>query len=397
MRKYGYDSGEEYHRRMNLSDVERMLSLLREHHRNPAWLKANAAPLHDIMRFGLDRPQVQDRIIEWLFTIAPHMLVHDQYKRWSELILQALLRAFNLRNDTLIGRVWVLMGDSKMLGGDARTASIAYNNAFQRAQARKSDELMLLAYIGLFKTQTYNFSQDFTTSSISRALALADSLHDPILTAWLYRALAMLYVHRDEFALGFMYAQAAFAFWYARGRRAETADLAAVLAHCARRIGRDALALQVRAVADHMGGDDQRTAAFTLYDRAIEDYLKGDYEAAIARLGEAMSRYQALRFEHQVTMCYHMLGLVHTERPDERRLARVALGRALEGWQALDNRFEQASALQAWGYLEVVSGNYDAARLLLLDALRLLRTLPVMPSTQDIEQRVWDTLREIPA
>jgi hypothetical protein len=168
--------------------------------------------------------------VETLFAIAPHMLMRQDFRRWAQLLCDALNLAYDLKDDDLLTRIYTLLGQSYLIEGDVRPARIAFDMAIERAAEKHADELMLLATIGLLKTQTYQPSEEMTPLLVAHALALSARLDDPTISAWLHLALANFYTHRAEPARALGYGMTALGYWFQRGNALEIGKAAQAVA-----------------------------------------------------------------------------------------------------------------------------------------------------------------------
>src|SRR5215213_6375508 len=217
--KRGFDSPDERGKRYSNRHVVERLKELRSHYNDPAWLLNNADDLYGIIRTGVFVPPIYDRAVEALFAIAPHMLTRDDFRRWSELFCDALAVTSDLKNDKILTRIYHFLGQSYTLSGEVRPARAAFDTVIEHASERQANEMLLLAYIGLFKTQSYHINGDFTPELVKTVLALAKTVDDGWYSASLHYALTLVYNYRVNTTAALGHGQMAYAYWHQLGDR----------------------------------------------------------------------------------------------------------------------------------------------------------------------------------
>lgn len=372
------------------------LDQLREHYHDHDWLAAHADTLYVTLEAALNSPPQINDAIECLIAICPYMFTRSDFKRWSSLLFDALINAQLLQDNELQTHIWAQMGEGYYMAGQHREARRAFETALERAKQGRTQEMMLAAYIGIIKLQSYRLDASFNLDFVQEALALAQRVGDLALQMRLFSALTFVFTRRHETQAAISYGQMAYAYWHQTNNPLEKARTAFMLADAYRNAGN-------LGQADHFL--EEAASLFTQVDYA-PSYCLIAYETGVLYLyrQEYVSAQQwlmialreAARSEHpyNLALCYHSLGIAQTGLKQFSE-AECSLREALMIWEKLDHAYHRAHAYHALGYLEGQRGNTQQALEYLNVALTKSLGIPEMPARHMVEQLIRETITEL--
>ncbi len=378
--------------------VREWLDRIQFHAYDHAWLNKWSDRIAQILWAALNRDAFLVEATNSLVRIAPHMLTHHDVDEWVQLLFTALGRAYDIHDDELQGRLYSIMGQGHTLQGSVKQARTTYELAIEHAEDYITDrliaeEIKLMAYIGLFRTQTYLYTDQFTPELVSTVCALARKIDEPMLTANLYQALAAAYAHRAELEPALGYGMTALGYWYLRGRPLEIAKSAQILALA---YSRQMLLPQAQQAAElayrHVeAADNSQYAAIIGYERGIIASQQAQWEPAERWLKTARDGFHTLGWEQHVAMVDRSLALTYIP---QRRFAEAEsrLNEAASLWEREQNVYERAGNAATTGYLEAERGHLEAAIRHYEHALALCAQLPEMEARDLLRQSILDDM-----
>jgi tetratricopeptide (TPR) repeat protein len=380
-------------------DVVKGLDEIGRRYRDSGWLVANTEYLYQVVRTGLySKSPVHDDAIWALFTISRVMLTSSNFRQWTLLLCDALAIILSgSRDNEVLMQIYNLLGQGYMLNRDVDTARQMYDTVFERAgesaTPEQADGIMLLAYIGMIKTETYDYTHRFGPEIVGEALAAARRLDDRMLTAWLYQALGGAHGHRGESQQALGYGMTALGYWHRKQNPYEIAKTAVMLAGSYRRVNLIEQAQRVLKLG-HLyieRTDNSQYKALIAYEQGVLDYLQQRYGESETWLRRAYEGFRLLDWAHHMAMTYQMIGMVLAERGDYEQ-ARHHLARAMEGWRRLGHKYEQANTLYELGRVAKLRGKRDRARTLFGQSFAICRKLPPMPARDELEKLILAAL-----
>jgi tetratricopeptide (TPR) repeat protein len=376
-------------------DVVKGLDEIGRRYREYGWLAANSEYLYHVIHTGLYlKSPVHEDAIWALFTISQVMLTSDDFRRWTLLLCDALGVVISGTNDNdRLMQLYNLLGQGYMLNRDVDTARQMFDTVFERveesATAERANEIMLLAYVGLIRTEMYDYSHAFGPQIVQKALAIAKRLKDPLLTAWLYQALGGAHGHRGESEQALGYSMSSLAYWHQRQHAFEIAKTGLTLAISFRKAALLRQARQTLRLAQSYIQRTDNTQYKTLitYEQGVLDYYAKNFDDAETLLEEAYEGFRLLDWPHHLTMTSQMIGMVLMEL-GKCQEAETRLLRTMGEWRRMGNLYEQASTLYELGRLAKRRGDPDAERDYFGQALAICRKLPMMPASEQLEQLI---------
>lgn len=381
----GFDSGDLRPLHFSPERRKQWLDDAHTHRRDYAWLAENSDSIYRAIRESYltndGLPQDATRV---LLDISRFMLTRVDYQRWWKLYFEAILMANKLRDYALIHEINVHFGQAYLLKGDVARARHLFASIIKDDDGSwQMAEQALLAYIGLIKVETWDYSGRFNEPVVAAALALSARLGDKLLTDLLYQSLAAAYAHRQHSERAIGYGLTSLGYSFARGDYLQAVMTGIVLASAYRKAGLFVQAQQTLAFVHRLARrvDHPQATALADYEQGVADYYQGAYEAAEKSVLRAHHAFEALQWKRQVTMTVHMLGNIALEQR-QYEAAEARLLAALESWRELDHVYEQASVLYDLGDLNFRLGRRELALSYLDQSAAVCDEIPPMPSRQ---------------
>ena len=381
----GFDSGELRPQHFSPRQLKQWLDDIRAHRRDHTWLAANSDSVYRAIRESyLTNGGFPQEATRALLDISRFMLTRVDYQRWWKLYFEAVLMANKLRDYVLLHEINAHFGQAYLLKGDVTRARHLFSTIIAEADdSWPMAEQALLAYIGLIKVETWDYSGRFTADVVEAALALANRLGDKLLTDLLYQSLAAAYAHRQHSERAVGYALTSLGYSFARGDTLQAVVTGIMLASAYRKAGlfdqaQGALTL-VHRLAKRV--DHPQASALAAYEQGVVDYYRGDYAASEKWVLRAHNAFETLQWKRQLTMAVHMLGNVALEM-GQYETAEARLTAALKAWRELDHVYEQASVLYDLGDLNRRFGRRELALAYLDQSYAVCDEIPPMPSRE---------------
>jgi tetratricopeptide (TPR) repeat protein len=372
------------------------LDELREHCHDVHWLAAHADRLYTTLEVALNSPPQVNDAIEGLIAISPYMLTRSDHKRWSALLVDALVNAQLLQDDELQAHIWAQMGEGYYVAGRHSESRLAFETALERAGQGRTREMILAAYIGFIKLQSLRPDAGFNTTFVQEALNLARQLGNTTLQARLYSALTFVFTRRQETQAAIGYGQTAYACWRQIGNRLEMARAAFMLADAYRLVGNLVQADQFLETAASLFTRVEYASSYYLvtYETGVLYLHQQEFISARQWLMLALQEAIKLEHPHYIALAHHSLGIAQIElkRFSE---AEKSLREALAIWAKLDHKHHHAYVFHALGYLEGRRGYPQKALLYLNMALKKCYEAPEMDARQTLERLIRETIAEL--
>jgi len=381
----GFDSGDLRPQHFSPKQLKQWLDDIRAHWRNHDWLASNSDNVYRAIRecylTNGGFPQEGTRA---LLDISRFMLTRVDYQRWWKLYFEAVLMANKLRDYALLHEINVHFGQAYLLKGDVARARHLFATIISESDdSWQMAEQALLAYIGLIKVETWDYSDRFNEAAIKTALELANRLGDRLLTDLLYQALAGAYAHRQHSERAVGYALTSLGYSFARGDYLQAVMTGIVLASAYRKAGLFDQAQQALVFVHRLAKrvDHPQATALAAYEQGVVEYYRGDYDSSEKWVLRAHNAFEALQWKRQLTMTVHMLGNIALEMAHY-ETAETRLETALKAWRELDHVYEQASVLYDLGEVNRRWGRRDLALSYLDQSAAVCDEIPPMPSRE---------------
>jgi tetratricopeptide (TPR) repeat protein len=379
-----------------MAAVREFLDNLPQHKHDPKWLAAHADRLYNTLESALNQPPQVNDAIEGLIAICPYVFTRSDFKRWSSLLFDALINAQLLQDDQLQARVWAQMGESYYMAGQHSEARQAFETALERARQGRTQEMLLAAYIGIIKLQSYRLDEGFNIEFVQEALLLARQVGDLTLQMQLFTALTFVFTRRQETQTAINYGQMAYIYWHKTGNVLETARTALMLADAYRLAENMAQAERFLEVAASLFTEVEYARSYWLiaYETGVLYLHHQEYVSAQQWLMLALREADKLDHPYNLALSYHSLGIAETglKRFDA---AAKSLQSALSIWEKLDHLHYRAHVYQALGYLEGQRGNIQEAFDYLHAAQRVCSQTPEMHAREYLEKLIADSIAEL--
>jgi tetratricopeptide (TPR) repeat protein len=379
-----------------MAAVRERLDELLVHKTDLKWLAANADMLYGTLESALNYPPQVNDAIEGLIAICPYMFTRSDFKRWWSLLFDALIGAQLLQDDDLQARVWEQIGESYYVSGQHLEAQQAFETALERARRGLTQEMLLAAYIGIIKLQSYRLDNSFKLELTSEALVLAQQVGDLNLQMRLFSALTFVFTRRHETRTAMGYGQTAYAYWHKTGNAIEMARTTLMLADACRLIENLVQADRFLEVATSLFTQMEYNPSYCLiaYETGVLYLYYHEHATAQQWLLLALREAEKTGHSYNLALSYHSLGIAELglEQFDE---AEDYLQKAHVLWDKLDHHYHHAHVYQALGYLEGQRGNIRLAQSYLTAALKKCALAPDMQARQILETLIRDSISEL--
>lgn len=374
------------------------LASLKSTPRDSSWLTQHEGNLLDSIQCGLNTPHLFHAAVELLLLVFPFFaLVRGRARLWWPLLLDALTGAQELRDLPMQIQILTRLGDSYNHFGQQAAAQNAFTLAIQHAHQKRTDDMLLAAYIGLARVQTFYLNQQFNEEVLRQLATLSRTVNDRMLQATAYQMLAAGLNSIGDGAAALGYAQTALAYWRRQRDFLGQGQTAFVMAVIHRKLSRFTIAERCLQLAQEAFARTSymRQYGLSAYEEGVHCLNQGAAEAARQWFEMSLNEFLGLDSPYDTAMARHALALAQTALK-QYDAARDNLTQVIVQWEHLHNQFELASAYQALAYLEGVAGNRAAALNWIERADAECRTLPaVIQKRERLQHDIDETRREI--
>lgn len=339
------------------------LASLKSKSPDSGWLMQHEGNLLDSIQCGLNTPPLFHDAVELLLVVFPLFVsVRGRARLWWPLLLDALGGAQDLRDRTMQIQILTRLGESYSIFGQQAAAQNAFLLAIEHARSQHADDLLLAAYIGLARVQSFHLNQQFDEAVLHQLAALSRTVADRTLQATAYQMLATGMNSMGAGAAALGYAQTAFSYWRSQRNFLPMGQTAFVMAVIHRKLGRFVIAEACLHVAQAAFARTSYTRQYGLsaYEEGVHCLKQGQPETAEQWFNLSLNEFLGLDSPYDVALARHALALAQTDLK-QFDTARQNLRQVIVQWEHLHNQFELASAYQALAYLEGLAGNLAAA------------------------------------
>jgi tetratricopeptide (TPR) repeat protein len=370
-----------------------------------SWLSPYEDHLITVTRRGIYTPPEFEDAVHLLMEIIPYfVMVLYHVDSWSLILIDALLQAQDLKYNALQVQLHRFLGEANLQQGKHQFANEAFTIARERADKGEYYEMLVASYTGLFKLQWFDLKHPTTIRFVEHALDVARHVSDLALKAKLHDALARAYVRLGETEQSLGHAQMAYI--YANALKNGTEEQGRTALALATIFRHSALHQNVPHFFQHAEyfleiARDKIAHTELAWQYSVLAYESGvlclqlnEPETAIEWLTIALTEANMLGVQHYRAIAVHAIGLAQTqlERYPE---AHNNLKTALSIWKELDNAYEQASILQAMGYLAGLRGEKAEARNYLHEARTICEGLFDIPQRERLLKHIQETMGEL--
>jgi len=354
--------------------------------------------LLDAVQIGLNTPHQFHDAVKLLLLVFPYFAqLQGRARLWWPLLYDALNEAQTLRDLPLQIQILTRLGESYSLLGDHAAAQNAFTLAIEHARHKRRNDMLLAAYIGLVRVETFYLNQQYDAAIVQQLVDLSRLVSDRALQATAYQMLATGLNSIGDGVTALGYAQTAFAYWYARQNHLYSGQTAFVAAVIHRKLWRFALAERWLEIAQTALARTSyaRQYGLSAYEEGVHCLKQGQAETARQWFDLSLTEFRRLDSPYDTTMAQHGLALAQTALT-QYDAARDHLTQVIVQWERLNNQFELASAYQALAYLEGVAGNRAAALMWIERAEAACQQLPTAIQKREwLRQQIDDTRCEI--
>jgi tetratricopeptide (TPR) repeat protein len=418
---------------IDTDNLKEVINLMRQHYRDRAWLIENEEEVHRTIQRGLNlnATTLLDSV-DLALGVMNVTLTLESYPRWNKLLVEvfnAVLRykpelipdvaealSFKRIANDNAGEIRTKHADIYMLGGKVKQAQdkleIALEKITQALQYAEDErledqpilrEIMLMVYIGFFRTETFTQSAYFKPEYIQEALYLAYDSEDFYHQALLYQALSGVYTHRGELTKALGYGMTSLGYFHARTfhhpeafRASSKSALILGGAYRIHGLYKHAQQMFEKALeySQSMPLPDTAQLNIISYELAVVAMHNGDYETARDNLLKAHEYYSNLKAPNYQASTSHSLGLVYTELKEFDE-AEMYFKAAIAAWDKLNHPLNRAAVQRDRGYMEEKRGDIGSAVEYWADALVILYGLdPNIKLNQMMKEWLTEQLRK---
>lgn len=355
------------------------------------WVSSHIDQLFGAIARAIHFPQLAVSATEFLNDLFPCLIVRDDYRRWEAILVEALMHAQNLKDDEFQMRIWAELGQNYLQFGLRNKAYEAFTTASERGEDAHSPLIALIGKIGQLKTHAF-FDRGYFNDLVGEILDLAREIDEPAVYGTAHSALALAYMLRAETKRALGHGQTAFAWWRNVGNTLQMGDVALILAEACRLAARMEQADRYLRLAENylVEIDNMRKSATYAYNKGVWYFSsQQNFHEAEHSLETALSIFEQADFPYQANAARHALALAQIKL-GKYTDARCHLGKALMQWRHLRNRYEQANAAHALGFLYFCQGDEEQARRWYRRALNLCEKVPDSPMLENLQRLIHE-------
>jgi len=312
---------------------------IQDHPDDSQWLSRQEDTLYPVIQSSLYKPPAFHDAVELLMRVFPHYaLVLFHVKRWSPLLLQALVQAQDLRDNEIQIRILTHIGEAYQTLDKNEAAYEAFQIALARAGEGQFKAMMLAAYIGLIRMQSVSMGDEYDPNLLTQALVLSHEIDDLALKAALHQSLSLANIHTRETVAAIEHGQIAYVYWHYLKNDLERAKTLYLLSAAYRFMWRlkQAEELLQKAAEGFENTSYNRQYTFLAYEAGALYLQRKEYEAATQWLMMALREASNIDYTALIISSQHGLGIAQTGlgQFDE---AEANLQHAINGWQTIKN------------------------------------------------------------
>lgn len=371
-------------------EIKQALKDIVQHVQRAEWLHQNRDHVYHTICFGLQVDALCFQAIAALLTALPS--VHDEYDRWTGLVMDALMRSATLRDHASMAQLYSGLARFYAFTGRINSADIATRNALNHLNDETKQETVVEAHICLVEVLLYHFNHRLTPEQLEKLPDLIRRVRNPLLVARTHLVLARAYTWRGEVEEAISYGLRAFEYFSGIQDEAGVFRSAMTIAKAYRyqRMFANAdyyLHIALRCDEKAKLPKDMGDLYYELGAIAYENAHMGNdlrlFHEAEHYYSTALKHYEKTKAPFHYAAVYQALGLLQI-RLGHYNEAQGNLELAAESWKRLNNLFEQVQTHYTLSFLEVHRGNLKLARLLAEEALEMAEPLPESPACREL-------------
>ncbi|MBI1282654.1 MAG: tetratricopeptide repeat protein [Anaerolineaceae bacterium] len=365
------------------------------------WLAPHEDTLLSILQHGLNWEPEFLKSFELLTAVFPYFgLTLSHIKQWFPLLMDALLTAQDIKYVDLQLKVFRWLGETYLKLGKPNAARDQFLNVLERAETRDINDLKVAVYIGLFKLQWFDLRLEITETLVQQALDTARLVEDRALQADLFNALAPIYARKTETEIALGYGQTAFAYWVSVNNYSGIGRTGYVLGGVYvylnqlkgdRRFLRYAMTYLELAREALAHTDDVWQYPLLAYQQAVIYFQLGDYGSASSWYQQSLNEAESLNSPHYIVIAQHGFGLA-LSKLGQFSMARRYLRFALQYWEEVQNRYEQAAIYVGLADLELAAKDKKLARVYVDEGLAYVEDIQDANMQQFMRQQFQEVI-----
>jgi len=369
------------------------------------WVDDNIDHLNDVIQRAVSYQQIAVSGIELLNAIFPCVIERDDYRKWEEILDEAMLHAQNMKDNEFMMQLWVELGQNYLQYGRRKEAFEAFTMISERGEDYHVPEMELLGKIGQIRTQAI-YQKGHYKDLIPEVLALAKTLDKPILHAMTHSALTLGYMLRRETVQALEHGQIAYTWWHKLNNFGQKADIAFLMAEACRLASRLEQADRFLKLAEKQNQSSPqyiRKLGVLAYHRGSVEIEQNNPAEAEKSYLVALEHFQQIEYPYLIAATHHALGVTQSKLGKFSE-ARSNLTTGLKIWSKLESPYDEMSITYAIGFLAFQQGNPGSALRWYNKAQKMLEQIADSPSRQQIEnslaedkKKAQDLLNKPPA
>src|SRR5215813_8530389 len=162
----------------SVMNLRNWLKQVQTHADDGRWFSKHEDVLYPLIAGSLQKPPEFRDAAELLMAVFHHYaFVLYHVKRWSPLLLDALVHAQTLRDNEMQIRILTYLGENYLTSGKYAAAGNTFKIALERARDGQTKEMMLAAYIGLIRMQSVHLADSFDPDLFVKSLTLSKQVN----------------------------------------------------------------------------------------------------------------------------------------------------------------------------------------------------------------------------
>jgi tetratricopeptide (TPR) repeat protein len=379
----------------------KLLEILNRRH-DQAWFAENEHDIRKVMYAASFEIELIRLVVLALEVCIKHYRWHKLYEDWERIAQKALLTSMPLRESPQHrhwkARLYVRWGEILMLTGEHGMALTAANIALAEGESLLDETIQLEALVLLLSIQPLRASHEIKPEHIEYALTLAESrrVRSSELRSRLYRALAMLFTHRNEFELSQKYARIAYRLCRKMRDKQSKIDMMVVKAFTARyrsnlrHAEKRLLALKPHITETIAPGQYARI----YHELGIISLYQDQPHQATESIHIAIRVFEKLDMSAHLAMSHQSMGLAYIEQKHFQDAARH-LHKARRLWLQQRNPFGQTQLRVAEAYYALQRKHLCSAMVLLAGASTTLEKVTDIGMKAGLAWEIDDMARKI--
>jgi tetratricopeptide (TPR) repeat protein len=367
-----------------MAQIKRALEDIVERVHAAYWFDEHKDEVYETIERGLGMNPIYFEALSALLITS--LYVREDYAKWSELIIVALMQSEHLKHHDSIKRLTAILARFySIIGHSAAEENTELSLALNHRPSNVDTELEV--YLCLLEVFMHRFDQRFDARLLTRAQEIVKQIDHPQLLARAYTMLGTTHAFRGEREQAIGYAQSSLCYWWRVNSRHNIVRAALLLGKTYRTgeqytLSKCFLMLAKRhchRIATHKDyGEIYYELGVIAYNDGLSSNQQEDFENAERHYRNALKHFKQARLPYALAAAYNGLALVQI-RLKKYAGAQAKLEQAEEIWKQQNHKLQLANIHYCKSFLEAYRGRPNLALQLAQESLEMLRELPTMP------------------